>query len=193
MERMNVDITQIEAVVISHDHWDHIDGLWDILKKRPDIIVYLCPGFSSECKKKIKNAGGRIVESSYSMKIGENVFLTGEIASIYKNEYMPEQSLIIKKDKGITVITGCAHPGIVRIVDRVIELFPDEHLHMIAGGFHLKDTNEMEIKHIINEFKKRNIDYVAPAHCTGEEAVRLLKETYGERFLSVRAGETIHA
>ncbi len=57
MKKLMVSIDDIEAVVISHDHWDHTGGLWEILKDRKGIKVYVLDSFSEELKKAVEDAG----------------------------------------------------------------------------------------------------------------------------------------
>ena len=61
MDQLNVNPEKIESVVISHDHWDHTGGLWELLKKRKGLKVYACPGFSSEFKKRVTALKGTLI------------------------------------------------------------------------------------------------------------------------------------
>ena len=63
MKQMNIDPANIEKVVISHDHWDHTGGLWDLLEERKGLNVYSCPGFSWEFNEKVDTAGGFLQEA----------------------------------------------------------------------------------------------------------------------------------
>ena len=100
MKNMNINIAEIDTVVISHNHWDHAGGLWEILKRRKGIKVYICPGFGDEFKKRIEEFDGRVIEAGEITKVETNVYTTGEISAEYKGLSMPEQSLVIKTDKG---------------------------------------------------------------------------------------------
>ncbi|MDP8233815.1 MAG: MBL fold metallo-hydrolase [Candidatus Saelkia tenebricola] len=200
---MGVDISRIETVVISHDHWDHTGGLWELLKKRKGLKVYACPGFSREFKEKVKKLQGELVEIDKFTKIacsgntndftgqssGEEIFITGEIAGSYDGQYMPEQALVVKTENGISVITGCAHPGIVKMVEKVKEEFPEEQLYFVFGGFHLMDKDKRAIEVVVEKFKEMDIRKVGPTHCSGKEAEKIFKDTYGNGFISVKAGE----
>jgi len=191
MEKLNINLGTIEAIVLSHEHWDHTGGLLSILEKRQKMPVYVCPHFSTEFKNNVKSLKGNVVEAKKVTEIADGIFTTGEIAGKYKERFMPEQAVAVRTDKGISVITGCAHPGIVRIVDNVEQYFSGEDFYIVLGGFHLKDKSEDEINGIVNTFKEKNIQKVAPAHCTGISAVDILEETYNENFIPVRVGETI--
>jgi len=188
MRNLNVDADRIEAVVISHDHWDHTGGLWEILKNRKGLKVYACPNFSSEFKKKVKELNGELVESDRVKKIAENIYTTGEIAGEYKGKYIPEQALVVKTDKGLSVITGCSHPGIVKMVKKVKEDFGYEKIYLVFGGFHLIDKYEPEIRSVAEELKEMGVEKAGPAHCSGYDATQIFKELYGNAFVPIKAG-----
>lgn len=188
MRNLNVNTGRIKAVVISHDHWDHTGGLWEILKNRKGLKVYACTNFSSEFKKKVKELNGELVESDRTIKIAKNIYTTGEIAGKYKGKYMPEQALVAETDKGLAVITGCSHPGIVKMVKKVKKDFKCERIYLVSGGFHLIDKYESEIKSVAEELKEMGVEKVGPAHCSGYDAKLIFKEIYKDAFVSMKAG-----
>jgi 7,8-dihydropterin-6-yl-methyl-4-(beta-D-ribofuranosyl)aminobenzene 5'-phosphate synthase len=188
IRNLDIDAGRIDAVVISHDHWDHTGGLWEILKNRKGLKVYACPNFSSEFKKKVKELKGELVESDRATKIVDNIYTTGEIAGEYKGQYMPEQALVVKTDKGLAVITGCSHPGIVKMVKKVKKDFGSEKIHLVFGGFHLIDKYEPEIRSAAEELKEIGVEKVGPAHCSGYDAKLIFKEIYGDNFIPIKAG-----
>jgi len=104
--------------------------------------------------------------------------------------WIKEQSLLILTKKGIIIITGCAHPGIVEIVKRAKELLRSNVL-LVMGGFHLIGQSEESIREIISYFKDLNVKYVAPCHCSGDLARKLFKEEYKERYINAGVGKVI--
>jgi len=191
MKNLNVDINKIEAVVISHDHWDHTGGLWELLKKKEGLTVYACPNFSREFKEKTGELKGKLIETKKFVEITKNIFVTGEIEGKYKGQYMPEQALVVKTDKGLTVITGCSHPGIVKIVENVKKNFPNEGIHLVFGGFHLIDKDRRTVEFIVSEFKNLGVKKAGPTHCTGYKAREIFKKKYGKDFIGINVGEVI--
>ena len=191
MKNLNVDVRRIEAVVISHDHWDHTGGLWELLKKEEGLTVYACPDFSQEFKEKVKKLKGKLKEKETVAEITKDIFITGEIPGEYNGEYMPEQALVVKTEKGLTVITGCSHPGIVQILERVKEVFPKERLYFVFGGFHLKDSGRKEINSIAGRFKEMNVEKAGPTHCSGKEAEEIFKEEYRDNFIQIKTGQIL--
>jgi 7,8-dihydropterin-6-yl-methyl-4-(beta-D-ribofuranosyl)aminobenzene 5'-phosphate synthase len=117
--------------------------------------------------------------------IAEGILTTGEVPG-----GLPEQALLIHSPQGLVVVTGCAHPGIVRIVERAIEL-TEEPVHLVMGGFHLRDSSQMEISAILAEFRRLGVRRVAPSHCSGDLAIRMFAEEYGEDFIPTGAGSVI--
>lgn len=191
IREMGIDLYQIGSVVISHDHWDHTGGLWEFLKQRRGIQVYACPHFSPEFMNRVRDLGGNLTEVKGFTEIVKNVFVTGEIESTYKGLFLAEQAVVIKTEKGLTVITGCAHPGILKILNAVKERFADEKLYLTFGGFHLRDSDKRIINMIVGRMKEMDIEKVGPMHCTGEEAEAIFKKIYKDRSISIKAGQTI--
>ncbi|MDP8257857.1 MAG: MBL fold metallo-hydrolase [Candidatus Aadella gelida] len=191
MKNMDVDICDIKHVVISHDHWDHTGGLEAVLKKKKRIKVYGCGGFSREFKDIVSKKGAELMESELFDNITGNIFTTGSIEGTYKNGRIEEQSLVIKTANGMSIVTGCAHPGIVNIVERVKNLFPQEKFYCILGGFHLKDMRDDEIVGVCDRLTALGVQKAGPAHCSGENGIRIFSEIFKENFIQVVAGTEI--
>ncbi len=192
MKFMGINIDDIEGIVISHDHWDHTGGLKAILKaKKNKTPVYICKGFSEELKKMIKDCGGEIFEVKNWDEIGKNIYTTGEIKGKYEGSSMPEQSVVLKTENGLSILTGCAHPGIIEIINFVRNKFKEEKIFLVIGGFHLIEKDRRIIDFIVKEFKKMNVEKVGPCHCSGPEAEKMFEEEYKDKFISVKAGLSI--
>ena len=100
--------------------------------------------------------------------------------------------MIVNTNKGLVVITGCAHPGIVNIIKKTKEIFPKEEIYLVIGGFHLAGFSDSELKNIINDFKKLGVQITAPCHCSGDRTRELFKEEYGENFIENGVGKIIN-
>ena len=190
-KRLNIDFSKIRHIVLSHDDWDHVSGLWDIIARYKNLTVYVCPHFKTEIKEKIDSLGVVSIEVKDFLEIRENVFSTGEISVLSEGKCVFEQSLAVKFLKSVTVITGCAHPGIVNIVDRVKQRFPKEKIQMALGGFHLKETPELQVREVILALRARGVAKIAPMHCTGKMATQWLRKEYGIDFVNVGTGSVI--
>jgi 7,8-dihydropterin-6-yl-methyl-4-(beta-D-ribofuranosyl)aminobenzene 5'-phosphate synthase len=83
-----------------------------------------------------------------------------------------DQAIVIHvKDKGLVVVSGCAHSGIVNTVHYAREISGMDRIWAILGGFHLARSTEDEIAMTVAEIKKLNPELIAPSHCTGFEAM----------------------
>ena len=188
---MNVDISKIGSVVISHDHWDHWGGLWELLKRRRGMDVYACPGFGEDFKEKVKGLRGNLIELAGPKEIDDNIHSTGEIEGEYGGRPMPEQALVVASPKGISVITGCAHPGIVEMMKGAKASFPDKDVYAVLGGFHLMDKDRDHIARVIKAFRDMNVKKAGPTHCSGKKAERMFSDEFKGDFINVGSGMTL--
>ncbi|MDP2922317.1 MAG: MBL fold metallo-hydrolase [Candidatus Omnitrophota bacterium] len=187
MKILNIDIKTIENIVISHNHWDHRRGLWQLLETKTDIKVYSCRDLIEEFKDKINKYN--FIEVKDFQEIDKGIYSSGCLRAVYKGIDLFEQVLIVKTDKGISIICACAHLGVLKIIQKVKECFPGEKLYCIFGGFHLMDTDMRMIKYTVDEIKKIGVEKIGSAHCTGYEATEIFKESYKDNFLDIKAGK----
>lgn len=186
MEALGVDPKSIDTVVLSHIHGDHTGGLWGFLKVNPDVTVWLPESFPGAFKESVRESGARVMEvGEDTMCIAPNVFTTGEMGTSIK-----EQSLVVRSKKGLVVVTGCAHPGVVNIVRRAKETFVED-IYLVLGGFHLFGSSEEAIRSIVEELRKLGVRKVAPCHCSGDVARRLFRKAYGEDYIDAHVGAVI--
>jgi 7,8-dihydropterin-6-yl-methyl-4-(beta-D-ribofuranosyl)aminobenzene 5'-phosphate synthase len=101
-----------------------------------------------------------------------------------------EQALILETMNGLVVVTGCAHPGIVNVVRKAKALLKQD-VYLALGGFHLMGMSRKQIGEIIHQLKSMGVKQVAPSHCTGDKAISLFKEAWGNNFLEGGAGAII--
>jgi len=185
INKLNVNPKDVELIAISHIHGDHTGGLSALLEKNNKVIVYLPVSFPDEFVSKVEKAGAKAITVDKSVEICKGVSLTGEMGVQIK-----EQSLVLNTSKGLVVITGCAHPGIVDIVKRAKEVV-DKKIYLVCGGFHLLSKSEDEVKQIISQFKDLGVIKVGASHCTGDRAIELFKQAYKENFVRMGVGKVI--
>ena len=185
MEKLAIKPDRVDVVVLSHIHGDHTGGLGSFLEKNPNVTVYLPVSFPKKFKDNARNSGAKIIEVKESLQICENVYSTGQLG-----KWLKEQSLIVRTDKGLVVITGCAHPGIVNIVNKAKELMKDDIL-LVMGGFHLEWATKGRIEKIISAFKQLGVRYVGPCHCSGHKARSLFEKHFGSNYINIGAGKVI--
>jgi 7,8-dihydropterin-6-yl-methyl-4-(beta-D-ribofuranosyl)aminobenzene 5'-phosphate synthase len=184
MHALGIDPISIDSVVLSHAHDDHTGGLTTLLNTGITPVVYLLPSFPANLKRQIGELT-QVSEVSPAQSLAEGIWTTGEVRGL-----IPEQALVIQTAQGLAVITGCAHPGIVAILEIIRETW-DEPIYLVMGGFHLADKNDAQLGRILEDFRRLEVEKVAPSHCTGESAIFRFTDEYKQNFISIGAGSEI--
>jgi 7,8-dihydropterin-6-yl-methyl-4-(beta-D-ribofuranosyl)aminobenzene 5'-phosphate synthase len=185
MEKLKINPKEVDIIILSHTHYDHIGGLPDFLKANPKVTVYMPVSLPLNIKDIVKDAGAQLVDVHEPVKICKDVYSTGELGTFIK-----EESLIIKTVKGLVIITGCAHPGIVNVVEEAKNLLKTD-VYLVLGGFHLCWMNPIKINSIIKGLKVLGVMKVAPCHCSGDVARNLFKKAYENDFILLGVGKKI--
>jgi 7,8-dihydropterin-6-yl-methyl-4-(beta-D-ribofuranosyl)aminobenzene 5'-phosphate synthase len=221
MDYMRVDAGLIEAIVISHGHVDHVEGLDAVLGRigrRLPVVVH--PNAFLEHRLNVKpinhivdmpvldranlerEAELIVTEEPYALASGlvvatntvervtdfETGFPFSEIRSggeWVTDPFLDDQALAVRvKGKGLVVIGGCCHAGIINTVRYCQKLFAAEKVHAVMGGFHLNDKIfEPIIGKTIAEMKVIDPDYLVPMHCTGWKATNEFARAFPEAFI----------
>ncbi|MEJ2615007.1 MAG: MBL fold metallo-hydrolase [Ignavibacteriaceae bacterium] len=186
MSKLEINPENIDFVFLSHFHHDHTGGLSAFLKKNSNVTIYFPQSFPDQLINEMKKSGAKLFPVSSFQELQTNIFSLGEL-----DGNIPEQSLAIRSPKGIIIITGCAHPGIINILQKANEFFPNETIYLALGGFHLIRKTENELMDIINKMLKMEILNVAPSHCSGNKARNLFKDAYQNNYIQTGAGKII--
>ena len=226
---LNVDLSQVESVVLSHGHFDHFGGLAELLTRTPEGIplvfhpdaflerrlklpaIGLTVGLPTLEEKALTEAGAVLHETKHSSTLASDlVLVTGEVERVTDFErgfpwaeakidgqwvvdpFHDDQGVAVKvKDKGLVVIGGCSHAGIINTVKQAQKATGTDAVHAILGGFHLTGpVFEPIIEPTIEEMKEIGPDYVVPLHCTGWKATNQFAKEMPGQFLLNSVGTT---
>ncbi len=190
IQKFNINTAKIKHIILSHDDWDHIAGLWSLIDNREYITVYVCHGFKQGIKDKIVSTGVKLIEVEGMMQIKDSIYSTGQLYGESEGRKIYEQSVVIKTTYGLAVICGCAHPGVVNIVRQTKENLQTS-VYSLIGGFHLKDNADEINMSVIKEIQKLGIRKIGPMHCTGERATEAMRKLFGQGFMRIKEGDSL--
>lgn len=189
LEHSDLPLEKLSYIVISHNHWDHNGGMEILLEKTNYEIPVMVPADDlKDFESRFPKAILRPVDSPGVIR--ENLLTTGQLRTTYKGNKLAEQSLILKKDGVLYLLTGCSHFGIEKIVKKVVELQPDMPLELVAGGFHLMRSEESEIRQVSGRLKEYDIRKIAPSHCTGDLAMDIFRDEWSGKFMEFFLGDS---
>ncbi len=133
---------------------------------------------------------GEVPRKTFFEKGDEKLFLKTE-KGYTKDEVIDDQTLIANTSKGLVIILGCSHAGIINILNYAIEKTGQSRIHTILGGTHLGPTNEEAKTKSIESLRKYNIERIGTAHCTGWEVSMRLWQEFGKRFFFCNVGTVV--
>jgi 7,8-dihydropterin-6-yl-methyl-4-(beta-D-ribofuranosyl)aminobenzene 5'-phosphate synthase len=186
LKKLEVTPRSIEAAMISHQHEDHRSGIYKLMPVIPSLPVHFLDSFEQAAWAAADLAGFRPVRVTGPRAILPGMHTTGTIAGEPN-----EQALAIETTKGIVMMVGCSHPGVVKIVKAVENQRGAKSIRLLIGGFHMFRQTEPEIARQIAELKRLNVEKVRPAHCTGDLAHKMFKDAWGSNYATAGAGNII--
>jgi len=157
----------------------------------------------------VEKAGGIPLLTKDPLKIAKGVTTTGEIERItsyenvrgfwtidqdriIKDSMLDDQALIFNlKNKGLVVIAGCAHAGIVNTVNYAKKLMKTSKVYGVLGGFHLVGASNERIEVTVKDLLRLSPEFLGPCHCTGEKVTRRLKEAFEDKCRPLKTGDVL--
>jgi 7,8-dihydropterin-6-yl-methyl-4-(beta-D-ribofuranosyl)aminobenzene 5'-phosphate synthase len=224
---LNKDLRMIQAVMISHGHYDHTGGLPAVLKLRGRVNVFGHPGMfiqrfieSQGIKRDIgipfrrsylESLGADFCLETGITEVGPGVWLTGQIPRktsfekgdasmtacteagnrIHPDPLLDDISMVVESSKGLILVLGCAHAGMVNIIQYVLEKFNRDHIYAVMGGTHLRSSTEEQFEETCNALDRYGIEKIGVSHCTGLINAARLHARMGGRFFFGSVGAVL--
>jgi len=154
--------------------------------------------------------GSRLEPTSTPSDLGLGVHVSGEIEK--KTEFEPgmpnafvevdgklvhdqipdDQSIFIELEgRGIVVLSGCCHAGVVNTLAYARKLFPGQPIYALIGGLHLNSASNEQMQKTVEYLSQSEIRYISGLHCTGYYAQRILMEQFRDCWLPNTVGATL--
>lgn len=224
-ELLGIDLQKVDTMVLSHGHYDHAGGIPAFSRLNPEAAIYMKDSCKEDHYHLKSGGEKYIGIDKDIIKLRQCVFVHGDLEiddelflftdvlpvrfpskgnlSLMKKEegefvqdtFCHEQSLVITQEDQRILLSGCAHSGILNILDRYDELYRSEP-DMVISGFHLMQDEPYsakeirDIRQIAQNLKGMHTIFYT-GHCTGREAFDIMKEIMGNQLRMIHSGETI--
>ena len=183
--KLGLNLSTVDAVLISHWHSDHCGALSQVLSLlKPQTMVYL-PSENSFGLREIREVGGIPRICHESIEFVDGMMSTGELTGGVSEH----SSLINVRNKGLVVLVGCSHPGIINILKRAQKVSNVDKVYAVMGGFHISSVGEgIRVGEFLREL---DVKLVSPCHCTAVDAKQGIAKVVGERYVKNGSGKII--
>jgi 7,8-dihydropterin-6-yl-methyl-4-(beta-D-ribofuranosyl)aminobenzene 5'-phosphate synthase len=229
-QELKVALSDIDDVVLSHNHGDHTGGLVtlrrELLKARPGALarawvgqgifdsmpsVKGAPGPAGPysgleglewnrllvARPEYESLGGAFVIVDKPREIAPGVWLTGPVPRKYAERNFPagvrrktaaglvddivaeDMSLVVDTPRGLVILTGCGHAGIINTIAYAREKIRDTPVYAVVGGMHLFDLSDEKLDWTAEQLKTFGVQQILGAHCTGVESAIRLRQRLG--------------
>lgn len=229
LQVLKLPVERLQAVVLSHGHYDHCGGLEQVLRRRGELKVFAHPDIFAERysqsahalrfigipqrRELLETLGAQFHFTPQFEQIAPHIYVTGTVTRRHAFEegdsnlvqrsatgqleadpFLDDMAVAIETPRGVVVILGCAHSGIINTLDHLGEKLGCSEFYAVVGGTHLGPVSGQQFDQTVKELERFNIQKLGVSHCTGQSRAAQLRMIFGSRFFfgSVGAVLEIH-
>jgi len=172
--RLGIDLSKIDFVVISHAHGDHTGGLRLLALIKPGMMVYIPPDGS--LVNYVRSLGLKPIQVNDTIDVSRGIY-------VVKPLYGPpvEEALAIKTGRGLVILVGCSHPGVVNIAGQAVNDIGVKP-YIVLGGFHMGGAPPQEIEKVASQLVEVGVEKIHPLHCSGDNVRSYLANHYKDNY-----------
>lgn len=220
-EMLGIDLSKIEAIVLSHGHYDHSGGLSQVLEYCGEVDIHVHPAaLKGKFNRDGKDIGApalslmalqqaqRVRATTAPSEILPGLYATGPIPrrhafedtggpfytdpQMHEEDALPDdQALYALLPDGVVVLLGCCHAGVVNTLEHIVELTGGRRIHAVIGGTHLLRAGEERLTKTAELLARLDVRILAPNHCTGLNAQCYLRNHFPDRHVEAPAGKRL--
>ncbi|OIP88326.1 MAG: hypothetical protein CO013_04150 [Syntrophobacterales bacterium CG_4_8_14_3_um_filter_58_8] len=127
--------------------------------------------------------------TDYELGDGKQMIKSGE--GYVKDDLLDDQSVVVETEKGLFIILGCCHSGIINTLSYIMEKMGPHPIHAVIGGTHLGPVSDEQRGKSIDALKAFDIERLGVSHCTGQKTAIRLAAEFGERFFFCNVGTVV--
>lgn len=118
----------------------------------------------------------------------ESHFLAKNGKALSQDDFPDDLALVCKTNKGLVIVLGCAHRGIINTIQHAQQVTGEQNVHTVIGGTHLYSKKDVQIDQTIRALKQLSVQNIGVSHCTGLSASMRLADAFGDQFFFNNAG-----